>query len=414
MTLCSSLPTEIRLLIAGIVFIISFLELALAIYRYVCEKKIYRSAGPGIVFILLLAFVSAAMQSGEKAPAALSRLPWITFPLLALAVATHSVLSILLQNRKYKEEITPDSVRESVDGLDSGICFADGSGRLILVNRSMNRLISPVLGRYPRTVQEIQNVLTDNKKVKRVGEDSELWEFPDGHIWKISDVSMDDEKLEGFMQITAQDMTKLQKGKEKLEKDNRELQDSITRMKEMIERMADLAREQETLALKMQVHNDIGASLISLSELASGDNEEDTGKQIETLTRALSFFSSESLKAAPDMDAVKALAKSCRVSLSFDGDMPQNPENNELLCSAVYESITNCAKHAKGNKVHFRTEKKDGICTVYISNNGEAPEAPVTEGGGLGSLRKKAEKTGARMSYEYEPGFVLKLEMKED
>ena len=140
MTLYSSLSVEIKLLLAGIVFIISFLELALAIYRYVCEKKIYRSAFPGIIFILLLAFLSAVMQFGENGVAFLSGLPWIVFPLLALATAAHSVICISLQNRKYKEEITPDSVRETVDGLDSGLCFADDSGRLILLNRAMNRL----------------------------------------------------------------------------------------------------------------------------------------------------------------------------------------------------------------------------------------------------------------------------------
>ena len=414
MTLYTSLPAEIKLLLAAIVFIVSFSELALAIYRYVCEKRFHRCIGPGFLFITLLAFVSAVMQSGNNGTAFLKALPWILFPLIALTTAAHSVICIFLQYRKYKEEITPDSVRETVDGLDSGLCFADDSGRLILVNRAMNRLINPLIGRYPRTYRETEDVLTNSREVKRVGEDSELFEFPDGHIWKISSVSVDDEKLEGFMQITAQDVTKLQKGKEKLENDNRELRDSITKMKEMIERMADMAREQETLALKMQVHNDIGASLISLSELASGDNEEDTQKQIETLTRALSYFSSESLKPAPDMETVKALAQACKVELSFEGELPEKPDKNELVCSAVYESITNCVKHAKGNTVHIRTQRKDGLIKVYISNNGEAPKTPLTEGGGLSSLRKKAEKTDARMSYDYEPGFVLKLEMKDD
>lgn len=63
----------------------------------------------------------------------------------------------------------------------------------------------------------------------------------------------------------------------------------------MLDRLADRIREQETLNMKIQVHNELGTSLIAISDIMEMNDElnsSDINLQIEHLQNAVSYFSS--------------------------------------------------------------------------------------------------------------------------
>ena len=418
MTAYASLAPEIRLILAGIVFLASLGELALCLYRYICTETLRRCALPVALYLGLLVFLSVAVGSHPQdgMPVHPIYFPWLCFPLLAALVAAHSAVILRREYRQSQRQIGPNSVREAIDRLDSGICFADKSGRLILINRTMNRLGFTLIGGYPQTISEITRALgkpSDTSGVFRLDESAALYRFPDGRVWKFQTAAIDEPGLEGFTKMTAQDMTELYRVNEKLAQDNMAIREAIVKMRDMIARMSDLAREQETLNLKMQVHNDIGASLISLSELTSGENEKDAETQVATLKKALAYFSSRPYAPPNDRDELNAFAAECGVALTFDGKLPEDGRAKELIHAAVRECVTNCVRHAGGRNVNVKLTEHGGVCTAVITNDGDAPNGPIVEGGGLSSLRRKVEKAGGEMYITHTPRFILTVNLTE-
>ena len=51
---------------------------------------------------------------------------------------------------------------------------------------------------------------------------------------------------------------------------------------------------------------------------------------------------------------------------------------------------------------------------VCFSNDGDRPDGEVTEGGGLGSLRKKVEREGGSMTVNSEPVFQLAITLPKE
>ena len=70
-------------------------------------------------------------------------------------------------------------------------------------------------------------------------------------------LSLQGEELNGFTQTTAQDVTEIYETTAKLKEDNEELHVTIKEILKLYDRLSDRVREQETLALKIRVHNEM-------------------------------------------------------------------------------------------------------------------------------------------------------------
>ena len=76
---------------------------------------------------------------------------------------------------------------------------------------------------------------------------------------------------------------------------------------------------------------------------------------------------------------------------------------------AASEALTNAVFHAGARKLNIMLSERENQWTMRFTNDGTQPEAPVTEGGGLGSLRKKLEREGGTMTIAGSPDFVLSV-----
>ena len=100
------------------------------------------------------------------------------------------------------------------------------------------------------------------------------------------------------------------------------------------------------------------------------------------------------------------------VELAFDGEIPDDESVRRLLILACRECVTNCVKHAGGDRVLVKITPQNGYCFVSLTNNGAAPDGEITEGGGLSSLRKSVENAGGKMNILHFPDFELQLLLK--
>ena len=97
------------------------------------------------------------------------------------------------------------------------------------------------------------------------------------------------------------------------------------------------------------------------------------------------------------------------VKVTLTGYIPPETTAERLVAAAIRECVTNCIRHAKGSEVHVAVTERHGYLRAEITNNGEVPAGPITEGSGLSSLRRSVEASGGEMHISHRPAFSLTL-----
>lgn len=195
MTQFSLLAPEWRLLLAGLFFITAVAELALCIYQYVSTHKIRHCIKDAIVFVQLLLML--ALITAEGSPDLVGdtiKLPWLVFPAVAVAVAVRLFFGFRHEKRRDERRLTPFAVKQALDGLAEGVCFADSDGRLLLVNAKMETLARELVGQDPKLVGDIETAAADADGYFRSS---------DGREWSFKFTPLHGENVEGFTQVTA-------------------------------------------------------------------------------------------------------------------------------------------------------------------------------------------------------------------
>ena len=92
---------------------------------------------------------------------------------------------------------------------------------------------------------------------------------------------------------------------------------------------------------------------------------------------------------------------------------PEGSTARAIAVAAIHTCVTNTVRHAHGSELYVEMKRTGTQWTIRCTNNGEAPDGPVREGGGLSSLRRKTEREGGTMIVESEPRFALILCVEE-
>ncbi|MGN0164550.1 MAG: sensor histidine kinase [Lachnospiraceae bacterium] len=330
---------------------------------------------------------------------------------IVLIVALIHILIETLYCIKYRRlYLSPYAIKEATDNLSSGVCFADATDRIILCNRQMGRLSSELMGSYPQTAGELEKALlspSEKSSVRKISDAPVLYRFSDGSVWRFRRAELSD----GIRQFTAQDVTALHEINENLRADNEELERVNEKLCRMYDRLTDRIREQEILDLKMRIHDNIGTSLIAISDMINHEVDSDMNKQLAILQDAVSYLTDDRPVSCDTFEEARQKAAAMKVSLILKGSIPQDTTSENLIVAAVRECVTNCVNHAKGNQVIVEITEHMNIRHITITNNGEVPKEKIIEGGGLTNLRKSVETAGGEMSISHSPVFALILNL---
>ena len=415
MTAFSRIDVESQFFLVALLFLAALCELALCLYQQVCRSGRGHRITDGVLFLIALALCAHTMTAARYREYR-AALPWAAVPLAAALLIIRAVAGMRREYRESRETLSPSSVKQALDNLNSGILFADETGKTVLVNRTMGMLAGMLTGSYPQMSSELESALQApdrNRGVEKISDSPALFRFPDGRIWRFQTMPLDEPELAGFTQTSAQDMTELYETNAQLERDNAALRVAIARLIDMKKRLTNMVPKQEALNLKIRIHDEIGASLIALSKLAVEGNQADTDAQLKILEHALIPFGSERAAIPGTFEAAQRQASEMNVSLMFDGFVPPNEDMERLISTAALECVTNCVHHAKGGSVAVKISERKSIYTVIITNDGEPPKAPIVEGGGLSALRRNVENAGGEMHLSHAPRFTLILNLPE-
>ena len=312
------------------------------------------------------------------------------------------------------------AIKESADNLPSGICFADSNGVIILCNRQMHRLCHVLMGRDLQYLDELRAALkAPADGVTPVDAGTSSLQFPDGAVWAFRESKIADTEGKRCTQVQALDVTALYEKRVELEAENAALLEANQRAKRLYAELDRTVREEETFAMKMRVHDDMGLCLLTarraLEENAPISELQEAGKVwLRVLGRTLASGSAaeeqpEQPSTGAALDELLSSAEGIGVRIRLEGELPKDSANAYLLITAMRECTTNVVRHAGGSEMTVRIQSDERCVTAHITNNGAPPAGDITEGGGLSGLRRRVESAGGTMRLDSRPSFALTI-----
>ena len=383
---------EIQNLIMSVMEFCLVLEFILILLRMTGSAHLRRKITVTVLFgVTFLGTV--LLQCVQKYDAkALEQSLFFDVPILVMlcgiaGLTVYLVRSILKEIRREKQRLSPWSVKEAVDNAPCGVCFANAFDQIILCNSKMREVSKMLLGTKLQNYKMLHQAISEGnirEEIISMSSDGSVFAFPDGKVWMFQEYQLKDRELAGYRQAIALDVSEIYYNSERIKFNNEKLETLNQQLEEMYEKIGERIRKQETLAMKMQVHDNFGRSLLTIRRiLENKENTEDTlsiNKQLDLLRQQVYILTSMT---------------TYRI----------------LLDRAIRECVTNCAKHAHGKRVNVKIEENRREYLLKLTNDGMVPKKGAREGGGLSALRRALEIEGCRMFTVFEPEFCLLIKM---
>lgn len=365
----------------------------------------------GAMLILFAAQVKSYHPSWRTSPIVerVTALPVILSILLLLSILTVLLIIAIKEGQIEKNSISRSSVKESLDNLNTGLCFANKIGMVMLINYRMNHLSHTIFGRDLQNANAFWENLCEGEiqsGVTRLSMGANpSFRLPDQTVWTFAR-----EVIDGMTQLTAAQTTQLNKLTEELKEKNAELSVMNHRLRKYGENVDELTREKERLETKARIHRDLGQALLLTRCYLQGESD-NSEELIKILKRNIAMLRMESEIPKNDkpLDILMKAARSAGIEVDISGQMPELEDVNRLFFEAATEALTNAVRHADAKMLCIQLSEDDKTYSVCFTNDGNQPQKQIVEGGGLGTLRQKTERIGGTMELLYQPGFVLKL-----
>ena len=157
-----------------------------------------------------------------------------------------------------------DRIKESFDSLPIAACFFDKNGVVRLINRRMLAIANWLRKGGIQSLAEMQSALhTPPANVCCLDLRLRIYRFPDGKALRFAQEQITTKAGVRYTQITAADVTELIRKQNQLKAENAKLAEANERLRRLLMQMPEIIREEETLAMKLRVHDDIGHSILA-------------------------------------------------------------------------------------------------------------------------------------------------------
>ena len=155
-----------------------------------------------------------------------------------------------------------NSIKESFDRLPTAACFFDSAGSIVLCNRQMYQLSRYLLDSDMQYLGEVEEALSDLPcGIVRAPDVENTYRFPDKTVWRFEKTWVTDRYGRSYIQLTAADVTELQRALVQLADDSRKLEEDSEKLKQLSDNVGALAREKELLAAKSAMHDSLAACI---------------------------------------------------------------------------------------------------------------------------------------------------------
>ncbi|UUX97708.1 sensor histidine kinase [Aquabacterium sp. J223] len=187
------------------------------------------------------------------------------------------------------------------------------------------------------------------------------------------------------------------------------------------DRAVEQGRREERIRIAQDLHDDIGARLLTLMYKAPTPEVEDylrhTLQDLKTLTRGLAAEGHGLHEAAADWKAdalVRLSAARCELHWRFQADreVQLTVVQWSALTRLLRELLTNVLSHARASQVLVEVVYQQDALTVTVADDGIGRDPQAwAHGLGLGGVRKRARLLGGQVRWEERParGIVCRV-----
>lgn len=184
------------------------------------------------------------------------------------------------------------------------------------------------------------------------------------------------------------------------------------------DRAVERGRSEERARIAQDLHDDIGARLLTLMYKAPSQEMEDyvrhTLQDLKTLTRGLAAKSHSLALAAAEWKTdishrLEAIGCDLEWTGSFDEDITLSMVQWSSLTRIVRELVSNVISHSRARHVHIECQLVRGQFTLILSDDGIGRHpAKWSHGLGLGGIRKRVKLMGGTVQWrEREPAGIV-------
>ena len=317
-----------------------------------------------------------------------------------------------LNSRQYLHtHLTGTAIKETIDLLPAGILVSLPDGTVQMSNMQMNDLCEELTGKPLENTPSFWDAIGQKGKVRedsiliRSEEDDDVMMFTRSRI-RIDKAEYD--------QILATDVTERYRAIEEVREKNEQLREYQNRMKNYQQMSAQFIRSEEILNARRIVHDQVGHALLTARYYLEHPENVDPAALLEMLRQTNAFLLREAQEDDnavydPVLEAAR-MAETIGVSVSVRGAYPPGKRLRALIGYAIRECAANTVKHGKGDRLFVNVEMQtDQRIRIRLENNGNSPDGPVRETGGLLQLRRMAENMSGEMKIETEPTFAVVL-----
>ena len=175
------------------------------------------------------------------------------------------------------------------------------------------------------------------------------------------------------------------------------------------EQAVEHGRREERLRLAQDLHDDIGARLLTMMYTAQSPQMEDylrhTLQDLKTLTRGLAASNHRLSHSAAEWKSTLAQRLTAarielKWSFSFDEDVVLNVVQWSALTRVLRELISNTIAHAHAQRVEIDFVLERGRLELTVSDNGVGTDPQAwAHGLGLGGIRKRVKQLGGEVEW---------------
>ena len=375
------------------------------------------------IFLFLFILLSELTDAFSRMNKGLEYKTWLPLPLWLLwcivAAADFLLIWEIVRLRRLKrQELSRDSVNQSMDLLPSGICYFPPSGSVKLCNMQMHILFRTLSQSDLQTLTELQDALAHcdaGSGVIRLSHERQTYLFPDGKAWRYRQNVVTDEDGAVYTETIFSDMTELYHKKLELKEQIKQLNAISRELKLLSDNVLILTREKEVLSAKTKLHDYMGAGLIAMRQILRHNQTEEAANAIELLRQAVSAIKNDNTypQGRSELDGFMHDAEAIGIKVNLSGELPEQEELRCVMILAMRECLTNSVRHAGATALHVAVEKNGDSFSMKITNDGKAPETEVVPKGGLHNLYRHIADCGGTMEIQWKPVFVLTVVLPE-
>lgn len=351
----------------------------------------------------------------------LERISGAIFPFLFIAWLATALLrgaaKLVRLSRELRHGLSGLSVKEAVDQLPAGILFAQDTGYILLLNLSMQKLLSALSLTAVRDAREILRLLQSGALpdgIERLPiKEGITIKLADGAVWQFVQGAI---AINGkhYMELYALDITSHWNLTAQLAMKKTALNAHKLHLLEMLGNIEEIRYQKELQEQKTRVHDVLGQRIAMLQRALREEHMPAVDLLISDIDRLMQEL--RSAETAPPEHVFADLAaifSEIGVELYLEGSLPKRIDIACCMNAVIRESVTNAVRHGFASKVKAHCEKTAEGWNLTITNDGRKPERLI-EGGGIAGMRKRVEALGGTLCISIEPRFTVAAFFREE